>query len=449
MKKTRKIIIKYLILCISICLVLNCIIMPIIYADDFDENETIEDTDENIKKIIEETRGYLDEYDYTIDVLNKNKNTPIINARKCAIFDRGSKRVIYGKNNNTKCAMASTTKIMTAIIVLEKTDIDLNKEIIISQKAASIGGSRIGLKKGDKISIRDLLYGLMLKSGNDAAIAIAEEIGGSVEEFVKKMNSKAEDLKLRNTHFVTPHGLDNPEHYTTATELAILTDYALSNNKFKEIVGTKRYIIKINGNNVEINNTNELLGTLNGVAGVKTGFTNGAGRCLVTETIRGKRDLIVVVLGADTKKDRTRDSIKLIEYGFNCYREVNLKEEMNRFFDEWNQINGKRIKIEKGKDEKLQLYLSEINKETILVEENDNGRLEYEINSFTRIKAPIAENQRVGNVVIKYKDEIIDQVEILVKKEVEKKKWFNYYYEFCQNIFNKKLFLVLCKENFK
>lgn len=186
---------------------------------------------------------------------------PTVNSRACVVIDRNSKAVIYGKNENDKRAMASTTKIMTAILVLEKGE--LNQIIEVSPKAAGIGGSRLGLKKGDKISLNDLLYGLMLRSGNDAAVQIAQTISGSVEEFANLMNEKARELGLKNTNFTTPHGLDNPEHYTTAYELALLADYALQNKKFAEIVNTKTYTITINGNPKIINNTNELLGVLN------------------------------------------------------------------------------------------------------------------------------------------------------------------------------------------
>lgn len=144
--------------------------------------------------------------------------------------------------------------------------------------------------------------GLMLESGNDAAIALAEHIGGGVEKFADLMNARAKELGLKNTHFVVPHGLDNEEHYTTALELAKITDYALKIEKFRNIVATKEYNVTINGYNKVISNTNELLGSLDGVYGVKTGFTNGAGRCLVTSCKRGELDIITIVLGADTKK---------------------------------------------------------------------------------------------------------------------------------------------------
>ena len=156
--------------------------------------------------------------------------------------------------------MASTTKIMTATIVLENADLD--KTIEASKKAAGTGGSRLGLKTGDKITIRDLLYGLMLCSGNDAAVCLAESVAGSVAEFSNLMNAKAQELGLSNSHFESPHGLDSDEHYTTAYELALLSDYALKNSTFLNIVGTKTYTVTINGYPKNLSNTNELLGNL-------------------------------------------------------------------------------------------------------------------------------------------------------------------------------------------
>lgn len=197
-----------------------------------------------------------------------------INSHVGLIYDRNSGRVIYEKNGHEKYKMASTTKIMTAIVVIE--NCNMTDVVVVDKKAAGTGGSRLGLKTNDKVTVNDLLYGLMLESGNDAAVALANYTAGSVEEFAYLMNKKARELGLENTNFVVPHGLDNDEHYTTAYELAKITDYALNNEIFRNIVKTKAYNVNINGKIKQISNTNELLGNLNGVYGVKTGFTNGA-----------------------------------------------------------------------------------------------------------------------------------------------------------------------------
>lgn len=359
---------------------------------------------------------------------------PILNSRRCVIFDRTSKTVMYGKNEELRSAMASTTKIMTATIALENGN--LQDEITIDRKAAGTGGSRLGLKRGDKITLNDLLYGLMLRSGNDAAVAIAEHIGGSVEGFAELMNQKATELGLKDTHFVTPHGLDSSEHYTTALELAKLTDYALKNEKFAKIVATKSTTISINGNPRQLFNTNELLGVLNGVIGVKTGFTNGAGRCLVTETKRGDMDIIVVVLGADTKKDRTKDSIKLIEYAFANFTKVNIKGKTIEEFEKWERINRNRILIIKGQKDRISLDIGKFNTETIPVKETD--KLEITINTINQLEAPVEKNTKVGTIIIKLNDNIIDSIDIVCGEKIERKTWLDYFKEnlqICRTIF--------------
>lgn len=188
----------------------------------------------------------------------KEEKIPTINSRYAVIYDRTSKTVIWGKDQTREVPMASTTKIMTAIVALENIS-NLKEKVTVDKKAASIGGSRLGLKTGDKITYEDLLYGLLLCSGNDAATQIAISIGGSVQGFAEIMNKKAKELGLEHSHFVTPHGLDSSEHYTTAYELAVIADYALNIEEFAKVVSTKSYTVTINGYPKSINNTNELL----------------------------------------------------------------------------------------------------------------------------------------------------------------------------------------------
>ena len=197
------------------------------------------------------------------EIIDENEVQNIIKeASATVVYDRKTGKVLYGKKENEKCKMASTTKILTALIVIEKVD-NLSTKTKVSAKAAGTGGSRLGLKTDDEISIHDLLYGLLLCSGNDAAVALAEYVSGSVTEFAALMNEKAEELNLKNSHFVTPHGLDEDNHYTTAYELARITDIALENSTFSKIVKTKNYTVHINGNYKNLTNTNELLGNLN------------------------------------------------------------------------------------------------------------------------------------------------------------------------------------------
>ena len=364
------------------------------------------------------------DFEDTIEVTASNvSELPKTNSRRYIVYDRISKSMIIGKNEDIKSAMASTTKIMTTIVILEKAD--LNETVTVSAKAGGTGGSRLGLKRGDKASVRDLLYGLMLRSGNDAAVALAEHVGGSVKEFAELMNEKAIELGLTNTHFVTPHGLDDANHYTTALELAKLTDYAMDNETFAKIVGTKSTTIYINNQSRQINNTNELLGVLNGVVGVKTGFTNNAGRCLVTETKRNNMDIITIVLGADTKKDRTKDSVNLIEYTFSKYKMYNLEEQIIEEFNKWKNINEKRILIIKGKQSNPKLALGAIEKATIPI--CDNDKIEYSINALTEAKAPVEQWNVMGTLTVKLNGKILENIDIVNVNEVQKRDWKDYF----------------------
>ena len=367
---------------------------------------------------------------------------PTINSRAAIIIDRKSKTILYGKSEKEKRKMASTTKIMTATIVLENSN--LNDIVEVSKKSAGTGGSRLGLKTGDKITVHDLLYGLMLCSGNDAAVALAEHVGGSVEGFADLMNKKAQELNLINTHFVTPHGLDNDDHYTTAYELAILTDYALKNKVFAQIVNTKNYTVTINGNSKNLSNTNELLGTLNGVYGVKTGFTNGANRCLVTACKRNDLDIICIVLGADTKKFRTQDSIKLIEYTFNNYQHINIKKIIDSKFENWKLKNLSKFTIKKGIPNKIELSLSNIENEIIPIRNNEVNAINIEINCNKELEAPIKENKKIGELTVNINNKKVINLDIMNTINIKKKNPLNYfkyisfnYIAYLENIFQK------------
>lgn len=380
------------------------------------------------------------DFEDTIEVTASNvSELPKTNSRRYIVYDRISKSMIIGKNEDVKSAMASTTKIMTTIVILEKAD--LNEKVTVSAKAGGTDGSRLGLKRGDKTSVRDLLYGLMLRSGNDAAVALAEHVGGSVKGFAELMNEKAIELGLTNTHFVTPHGLDDANHYTTALELAKLTDYAMDNETFAKIVGTKSTTIYINNQSRQINNTNELLGVLNGVVGVKTGFTNNAGRCLVTETKRNNMDIITIVLGADTKKDRTKDSVNLIEYTFSKYKMYNLEERIIEEFNKWKNINEKRILITKGKQNNPKLALGAIEKATIPI--CDNDKIEYSINALTEVEAPVEQWNVMGTLTVKLNGEILENIDIVNVNEVQKRDWKDYFKIVLNTYGNWKNFIII------
>ncbi len=227
--------------------------------------------------------------------------------------------VLEESNADKKLPMASTTKIMTALIIIEENDLD--EVITVSDEAVGVEGSSIYLKKGEQIDIRDLVYGLMLRSGNDSAAALAIHNSGSIEKFVEKMNAKAEALGLSNTHFTNPSGLPDDEHYTTARDLGEIARYAMQNETFKEVVGTKNY----NGKFRNFSNKNKMLYNYDGANGIKTGYTLKAGRCLVSSAERDGMDVVCVVLNSP---DMYLRSERILDECFKNYKLVKIDKNM-------------------------------------------------------------------------------------------------------------------------
>ena len=386
------------------------------FADDID-NETID--------VSAELNSFTDTSTETI-------KEPDVNSRACVVIDRKTNNVLFGKNENSKKKMASTTKIMTATIIIEKCN--LTDTIEISKKAAGTGGSRLGLKTGDKITVLDLLYGLMLRSGNDAAVALAEYAGGDINGFAELMNAKALELGLTNTHFETPHGLDSNEHYTTAYELALLSNYALDNPTFAKIVGTKNYTITINGSPKALSNTNELLGNMEGVYGIKTGFTNGANRCLVTACKRNNMDIICVVLGADTKKFRTIDSIKLINYVFNNFVVYDLESFVNKNFEDWKKDNLNTFIINKGLSQDVLLNIENLYISKVPIRKDLINSFEMKVECQKYFEAPVKGNSSIGNIVISNSGKEIAKCNISIMNDIDKKNSSYYFIYLLKNI---------------
>ncbi|MDE7191257.1 MAG: D-alanyl-D-alanine carboxypeptidase, partial [Clostridia bacterium] len=228
------------------------------------------------------------EQDSQVSYVNKSSSMAVVEA--------STLRVLVEQNKDVRLEMASTTKIMTALVVIENEDLD--KEFTIPDEAVGVEGSSIYLKSNEIWTIRDLLYGLMLRSGNDAATALAIAVSGSVENFVKSMNDKVSQLGLENTHFENPHGLHADGHYTSAYDLAVISAVAMQNPIFKEIAGCKMYTVQANSSHPTyyFANKNKMLGIYDGANGIKTGYTKDSGRCLVTAAERNGMQLVGVVL---------------------------------------------------------------------------------------------------------------------------------------------------------
>lgn len=247
---------------------------------------------------------------------------PDVSAKSAVLIEAESGRVLYQKNAFIRLPMASTTKIMTAIVAIEKGDI--GKTVTVAKEAVGVEGSSIYLVPNEKLTLESLVWALLLQSANDAATAIAIEVGGSVEGFAKLMNEKAEELGLTATHFTNPHGLDDEDHYTSAYDLAKIAAYALRNDTFKTICSTYKKTIPHgeDGTRVLVNH-NKLLRLYDGAIGVKTGFTKRSGRCLVGAAERDGLTLVSVTLSAP---DDWNDHKEMLDFGFSHYERVTLAE---------------------------------------------------------------------------------------------------------------------------
>lgn len=307
-------------------------------------------------------------------------------AKSCAVIESKTGRVLFSKNHNQKLPMASTTKIMTAITAIEHCK-DLDEKFTVSKKAIGVPGTSLYLREGDEYSVRDLLYALMLISGNDASVAIAERVGGSTSEFVTLMNDLAKQIGAKNTHFANTHGLDADGHYTTAYDLARITAYALENETFREIVSTKNTkIVNGKGENRYLRNKNKLLFTLEDCIGVKTGFTDDAGRCLVSAVDKDGMVLVCVVLNCGPMFEESAELLKECAKSYKLY-------ELTEGYDFERQIlvlNGAKDAARIGTKEKFVYPLTEKEKES----------LRYVYSYPDQIEAPMKKGTEIGETQI-------------------------------------------------
>ncbi|MBQ8909394.1 MAG: D-alanyl-D-alanine carboxypeptidase [Clostridia bacterium] len=307
-------------------------------------------------------------------------------AKAMCVMETSSKRVIECKNESKQLPMASTTKIMTAITAIENCN-DLDATFEVSPKAIGISGTSIYLRKGEVMSTRDLLYGLMLVSGNDASVAIAEHVGGSTQKFVSMMNALAKKVGATNSHFDNTHGLDSETHYTSAKDLALITSYALENDTFREIVSTTNTkITNADGKVRYLRNKNKLLTSLDGCCGVKTGFTDDAGRCLVSACQRDGMRVVCVVLNCSPMFEESK---MLLENAFACYTLYDLTEGYN-LPNAIDVVDGRKCNV---KIETAGQYLYPLT-------ENEHADVNYEISLQKSIDAPVDKGTEVGEVKI-------------------------------------------------
>ncbi|WP_317633800.1 D-alanyl-D-alanine carboxypeptidase family protein [Perspicuibacillus lycopersici] len=338
-----------------------------------------------------------------------------VNSAAAIVMDQKTGRVFFEKNANEPMKIASITKIMTAIIAIESGKLD--EEVTISKNAVNTEGSSIYLKEKEKMKLEDLVYGLMLRSGNDAAVAIAEYVGGSVEGFVYLMNEKAAQIGMKNTHFANPHGLDDSdEHYSTAYDMAILTKYAMQNDKYKEIAGTKVHYAPNPSSKWDRKWTNKnrlLTGLYKYSTGGKTGYTKKAHRTLVSTASKDGMDLIAVTLNSPSSGD-WNEHIRMFEFVFSDFEYQTILKDGN-------------IEDVKNSIYKNRAYLARAYQYPITDEEKDLFKVEYRLIKPKKNWKKNPENvpEIIGKTEIYFDDKLIQTMPIYYKYEdAETKKSF-------------------------
>jgi D-alanyl-D-alanine carboxypeptidase (penicillin-binding protein 5/6) len=333
-------------------------------------------------------------------------------AKAMAVIEKDSGRLLYQKNSSQKLAMASTTKIMTALVALKNCK-DLDERFKVDDRAVGIEGTSLYLHKNEEKSIRELLYGVMLPSGNDAAVAIACRISGSEEKFCKLMNEEAKKVGALNTNFMNAHGLDEEGHYTTAYDLALITAEAMKNETFREIASTQK--IKVSGNEEVVakflKNKNRLLWSVEGCNGVKTGFTDNAGRCFVCSIEKNGMTLICVVLNCGPMFEEAE---KLLVTAFEEYKLYELLSAYSPCQD---------ILVTKGVEKSVDTMTRRKFSYPLTLEEY--AKIEYEINLPENIEAPVEKEQIVGEINIKLDNCLLFSEKIYTINYVESTKFFD------------------------
>ena len=349
-----------------------------------------------------------------IFIKNVNAVEMDISAKSAILVDFNTGKVLYSKNENEPLAMASMTKVMSMLLIMEKIDegsLKYDDIVEISTESSSMGGSQIFLNPGDKYKVIDLLKGVAMASANDAVVALAEKTYGSKEHFIEAMNKKAESLGLKNTHFVNVHGLDEEGHYSSAYDMSVMARELLKHEKILDFTRVyEEYLTKPDGSQIWLVNTNKLVRFYDGVDGLKTGFTQKAGYCLTATGKKNNLRLISVVMGEESIEKRSSDTVKLLNYGFNTFK-VNLIKNKS-------EILGK-VNVQKGKKENVDVVL--VNDLIELLNASDKpSNYKFKI-LVDKITAPVKKGDVIGKVkVLNDNGVLISQVDITVNENVLK-----------------------------
>ena len=355
-------------------------------------------------------------------------------GKSAILMESSTKTVLYEKNSHEKLAPASMTKIMTLLLTyeaLESGKISLEDDVLISKKASSMGGTQIFVEEGSSVKVNDLLKGIGIASANDAAVAIAEKIGGTVDNFVLMMNKKAKDLGAFDTNFKNPHGLDEEGHYSSAYDMALIASELINKHKsVLEITSTYEEYIDVNGQNHWLVNTNKLVRFYKGMDGLKTGYTDMAKYCLTGTMEKNGMRLVSVVMGSDSKENRNEDTINMMEYGFSMYGVKNILKS--------NKPIGK-IYVNNANPRKVNYYVSE---DVNVLVNTDTKEIKYNIKKeFNNINPPLKKGDVIGKLYLDYNNKTYEY-DLIIKEDLKKASFIRMLYNNFKDIISGKVNVI-------
>lgn len=344
---------------------------------------------------------------------NDNSNINI-SSKSAILMDVGSGQVLYEKNAHEKLPPASVTKVMTMLLICEALDsgkIKIDDQVQVSEIASSMGGSQIFLEPGESQTVDTLLKGIAVASANDACVAMAEYIAGSVESFVDMMNSKAKYLNMKDTHFANTNGLPVDNHYTSAYDIATMSRELLKHDVISKYLTTwmDSVVVGKKQTSIGIANTNKLIKHFQGATGVKTGFTQQAKYCLSASAKRGDTHLVAATLGAETSPERFKDASSLLNYGFANYESVKLCSKDDKI---------STLTMEKAESDKVSLVAKE--DLTVLIKKGDSKEFTKKIKVYEEPKLPINKGTALGMVEVYKGKDLVGKVELVNNKDVNK-----------------------------
>ncbi len=355
------------------------------------------------------------------------------NAKSAVLMESSTKSVLYEKNAHEKLSPASMTKIMTMLLAaeaLESGKLKMDDDVLVSKNASGMGGTQIFIEENSTVKVNDLMKGIGIASANDAAVAIAEKLGGTEENFVNMMNKKAKELGANNTNFKNPHGLDEANHYSTAYDMALIASELVRHDDILKITSTYEEYIKVGTENHWLVNTNTLVRFYEGMDGLKTGYTDQAKYCLTSTMKKNDMRLVGVVMGEDTKENRSADTISMMEYGFGMYNTKTIIKSEEKLGD---------IYINNSKNRNISYYLEDDVK--LLVDINTEN-VEYNVEKeFYNVKAPLKSGEIIGKLTLNFNNKEYDY-NLVVKDNIEKSNFIRMIYNNFKDIISGKVNLI-------